>query len=60
MREDDDEDVRREAMDERRARRAGRCVCDPSGRTMPGTCPGPDRCPYSGRGDEDESDDDGA
>lgn len=56
--EDDDEDARRDAIDERRARRGGRCVCDPSGRNMPGVCPGPDRCPYSGHGDDEEEGED--
>ena len=57
--EDDDEDARREAIDQRRAwgGRPGRCVCDP-GHNMPGNCPGAHNCPYSGFAD-DEPDDDG-
>jgi hypothetical protein len=44
-RECDDEDLRHEAIDERRARnRATRCQC---GSDLPGTCPGPTSCPYS-------------
>jgi hypothetical protein len=43
--EEDDEDYRIEAMEERRARnRATRCQC---GSDLPGTCPGPISCPYS-------------
>jgi hypothetical protein len=57
--EDDDEDARRDAIDERRARHASRCVCNPKG-DWPGTCPGPSACPYSGRRADDEPDDDGA
>ena len=45
MRDSDDEDLRREAIDERRARRAHRCQCEP----LPGRyCPGPANCPYAG------------
>lgn len=40
----EDEDARRDAIDERRAfLRATRCRCEPG---MPGHCPGPDACPY--------------
>jgi hypothetical protein len=43
--DDIDEDLRREAIDERRARsRATRCQC---GDDLPGRCPGPASCPYS-------------
>jgi hypothetical protein len=42
--EEDDEDYRREAIDERRERlRATRCQCG----DLPGHCPGPMSCPYS-------------
>lgn len=50
--EEDDEDYRREAIDERRRRiRATRCVC---GDDLPGVCPGPLCCPYSGVETNDE------
>lgn len=48
----EDEDARRDAIAERRAfLRATRCRCEPG---MPGTCPGPDACPYCQ--DEDATD----
>ena len=48
-----DEDDRIESIRERRAlSRATRCVCDPGG-DMPGSCPGPANCPYSGFDDEE-------
>lgn len=52
-----DEDARRDAIDERRARaRASRCQC---GDNLPGYCPGPMSCPYSdfndGDGEEDNA-----
>ena len=47
-----DEDLRWVAIEERRAwRRATRCVC---GDDLPGQCPGPLRCPYSGVESEDD------
>ncbi len=47
-----DEDLRREAIDERRARnRATRCQC---GNDLPGHCPGPMFCPYSDFNDGEE------
>ncbi len=47
-----DEDERREAIDQRRARvRATQCQC---GNDLPGHCPGPLFCPYA-NGEEDES-----
>lgn len=52
-RECDDEELRREAIDERRARhRASHCQC---GNDLPGHCPGPASCPYS---DFNQADDD--
>lgn len=45
-----DEDERREAIDERRARSwATHCQC---GDDMPGSCPGPANCPMCERDDE--------
>jgi hypothetical protein len=42
-----DEDLRREAVDERRARSMSiSCVC---GNDLPGRCPGRLNCPYSGQ-----------
>lgn len=47
-----DEDDRREAIRERRLlRRRTRCVC---GDDLPGHCPGPESCPYSGYNDDEE------
>lgn len=49
-RECDDEDLRCEAIDERRAMRRRACQCEP----LPGRyCPGPANCPYSG--DEEDT-----
>lgn len=47
-----------DAAEERRRMRPQRCVCDPGGQ-MPGRCPGPHACPYSGidAGEEEEDDD---
>lgn len=42
---------------EPRRRYIVRCVCDPTGRNMPGVCPGPHNCPYSGINDNDEDPD---
>lgn len=50
-REDDEEDYRRDAFDERVARNAQRCRC--SGE-MPGRCPGPAYCPMCANGAEEE------
>ena len=47
-----DEDERREAIDQRRARSRSGCWCFLDG--FPGACPGPAACPYSGYHDEDE------
>jgi hypothetical protein len=56
--EDDEaerDEWRAEAREEAKAR-SRRCVCDTDG-TMPGHCPGPDQCPYSGEGEaEPEAD----
>jgi hypothetical protein len=50
-RECDDEELRQEAIEQRRAwHRATHCVC---GSDLPGRCPGPYFCPYSGLGDDD-------
>jgi hypothetical protein len=52
--EDDEEEYRRDAIDERRARiRATRCQC---GDDLPGHCPGPASCPYSDFNQEDNDD----
>ena len=46
----DDDDLRREAIDERRARRlATQCQCDYEF----GFCPGPANCPYADFGAEE-------
>lgn len=50
-----DEDLRIEAMMERRAsRRRHRCQC---GDDLPGHCPGPESCPYSDFNRDDEEGD---
>jgi hypothetical protein len=50
----DDDDLRREALDERRARsRATRCQC---GDDLPGRCPGPAACPYSADEEAEDAD----
>lgn len=46
-----DEDDRREAIDQRRARRRAGCLCGYP--DWPGHCPGPENCPVHG---EDLSD----
>lgn len=51
-----DEDERQEAIEERRAMRRARCVC---GDDLPGHCPGPANCPYSGQGEPEEEAEDG-
>lgn len=49
---DEDDDARRDAIDERRAMlREMRCQC---GNDMPGWCPGPRFCPHSDYNREDE------
>ncbi len=51
---DEDEDLRRESIDQRLAlRRLHTCQC---GDDLPGSCPGPMNCPYS----DFAGDDDGA
>ena len=48
----DREELRREAIDHRRAmRRAFSCQC---GDDLPGRCPGPQACPYSDFNADDE------
>ena len=55
-REEDDEDLRREAIDERRVRRrATRCQC---GDDLPGFCTGPANCPYSDFNKDPKEEDD--
>jgi hypothetical protein len=49
--EDRDEDLRREAIDERRRRRWRGCLCPGD---MPGFCPGAEQCPLHGETMEDE------
>ena len=51
-----DEDERREAIDQRRARSRSGCWCRLDG--FPGSCLGPAACPYSGYHDEDEDGED--
>ena len=54
-----DEDERCEAIDEwRRTRRMNSCWCGLDG--YPGTCMGPQSCPYSGYHDKDEEGEDDA
>lgn len=48
-----DEDERREAIDQRRARRSAiSCPCGLDG--YPGRCPGAENCPFRGYHDEEE------
>ena len=54
---DEDDELRREDADARRARRrATACQC---GDDLPGFCPGPQNCPYSDFAQADEDLDDG-
>lgn len=46
-----DDDLVREAYEQRRARLSTRCQC---GWDMPGTCPGPAACPCCVHDDDDE------
>lgn len=51
IRHDEDDDLRREAIDERRNRRGG-CRCGYP--DWPGQCPGWQNCPVHGTEDEDD------
>jgi hypothetical protein len=51
--EDHDEDLRREAIDERRRNRRG-CLCGHP--DWPGQCPGAANCPVHGENDVDPDD----
>ncbi len=51
--EDRDEDLRREAILERRRARKRGCEC---GDDLPGHCPGRDQCPYASHEEEENED----
>lgn len=55
MNDCDDEELRQEAIEQRRAmRRATQCQC---GNDLPGRCPGPMSCPYSDFNQSDQCSD---